>query len=339
MLDALRNEILKIGNSKHYYASFWYEKELVKFLVLKYYCDKKIYKYSDVINKDKFDNLKFPTDEKEILNIENPRLLSLIEHYNLKDLVLEYLSNDRLGINLIKEKKDIICIPLEFSKEIYDISGNTTYVINLKYFNNYGLNLLKFFDIVLEINNKYIKYEEIHFSDYKTLYIYDFLPKYNRYIDQQANLNLIINNGILGGINNVILHSNFKKLSNISNLKIASKYLKKIILFDDVNTILVFNKLDDKISIINYNKDKIKSIEKLYEIIENNRKIKDILIKITHDDIKNNYYRIGFKLYQESSNTNARNINEIVEENTRFIRRLSDLDLQIEQEINTLMNR
>jgi len=118
------------------------------------------------------------------------------------------------------------------------------------------------------------------------------------------------------------------------------KYMSKVLLFDEANTFVYYeNKKDDKVSIINYNKDKINSLEKLNKIIEINRKQKDILVKTTIEDIKNNCYRIGFRLYQEASVDSTRNINEIVDENTRLIDRLARLNNEIEQEINKLINR
>ena len=119
-------------------------------------------------------------------------------------------------------------------------------------------------------------------------------------------------------------------------------YLNTVILYDEHDTFLIFKYKkgnDENVSIINYDNVKNKSLEKLHEIINNNRRQKDILTKTTITDIRRNYYRIGFKLYQNKLTPDVININDIVEDNTRLIGKLSELNSKIELEINKLINR
>lgn len=76
------------------------------------------------------------------------------------------------------------------------------------------------------------------------------------------------------------------------------------------------------------------------EILKNvNRKQKDILVKITKQDIINNNYRIGFNLYQLEKTNKIKDINKIVDQNTRYLQRLNTLNQQVETQINKLLNR
>jgi len=255
---------------------------------------------------------------------------------------MEFLSHKTIGIDFLNNNDSKLCFAYKLTNDVYDISGNTTYVRNALFVSEYEVSVFEFFDKVLKVNNKYIKQEDVDFSNYKYLYIYDFTPKY-RFI---KNSNTDVYDYIIKGIScnselNVYFQTCFKKVANISDGRFAIKYLNKVIFYDDDNIFLCFagGNLDRKVSIINYNKEKLSSIDKLYEVIRNNRKIKDVLVKTTVNDIRSNYYRIGFKLYQEGIIDNSRNINEIVEENTRLIKRLSSLNSSIEEDVNRLINR
>ena len=196
------------------------------------------------------------------------------------------------------------------------------------------------FNLTREENVFIAKETLLIIKNYKYIYIYDNIPRYRFIRNSDTDLYRIIQKILCNNDINIIFHSTFKKVSNMKEARFIINYLSKVVLFDLDNTFLYFNKKDnDNVSIINYDREIINNIEKLYQIIENDRQKKDILVKTTTKNIINNYYRIGFKLYQKGIIDNKKNINEIVDENTRLIEKLSDINKNIEQEINKLMNR
>ncbi len=81
------------------------------------------------------------------------------------------------------------------------------------------------------------------------------------------------------------------------------------------------------------------TLDKLFDIIKSNRKIKDVLIKTNENEIRSNNCRIGFRLYQMNLETKNRGINDIVDQNTLLINRLSNINKRVEVEIDKLFNR
>ena len=170
-------------------------------------------------------------------------------------------------------------------------------------------------------------------EDFDYVYIYDDIPRYlsKKYsVYDTIHLNIIRNK-------NVVLYTTYHKISNFSEGRIDAKYLNKIII-DHADTIMLFSyDTNDEISIIST--DKITDRSKIDSIIKNNRKQKDVLIKITHQTLKENNLRIGFKLYQLENNAKLKDINKIVDENTRYLEKLNRINEKVEREINILLNR
>ena len=142
---------------------------------------------------------------------------------------------------------------------------------------------------------------------------------------------------------NVVIYTNYSKISNFSNGRIISKYIDKIII-DGVKTVMLFHGYSNQdesgeISIINYDHSKIHDLDQLNEIIQNNRKQKDILVKLSYQDLKENNLRIGFHLYQLEKNNEIRDINKIVDLNTEYLNQLNYINEKVEKEINILLNR
>lgn len=344
MLNELINELRRqIEKESKYIVDFRLKKNLLGLFVLKYYCDIKELSYEELIKQNQVNDISFPIDtfEYKMFTFDNTRLLALIQYENLQDLIKEYLSNSDIGINIIDKDIKKICISSNLDKSLYDSTGNTTYVIDKLDISRYDIESFKFFDKVLEINNKYVKYEELMFDEYNYVYLYDNIPRY-RFIKNSDNdvydviRKIIYKNDKL----RIILHTDYKKIANLKESRFIIKYMSKVLLLEDGNAFVYYEKKeDDKVSIINYDKNKIKSLSRLLEIMENNRKLKDILVKTTVADIEKNYYRIGFRLYQKGIEESIRNINEIADENTNLINKLSDINKSIEQEINKLINR
>ena len=351
MINDLRDEIKRQIEKKNNF-SIGYRIELIGLLVLKYACDTFGMSYEMVIKADSLEDILFPEknfEYKSLCNINHFNLLTHIQYEKIEDLVKEYLGSDDIGINIFNNNSKKVCIIsninasiFELYKGVYDINGNTTYVTDKFHSSRYVDCVFKFYDKVLGINNQYMEYDKISFKDYDYLYVYDGNPTY-RFIKNSDNVGLYRTFIDLFNSNKnlkIILHTNFRKISNLTDTRFIIDYISKILFYDDKNTFVYYEKKDDEtVSIIDYNKDKIKSLDKLFEIIDNNRKQKDVLVKTTGNDIKKNCYRIGFRLYQDGVKENIKSINEIVDENTRLINRLSSINRIIEQEINKFINR
>lgn len=344
MLDNIIEEISKtVSKKRRYVTPVLIEMNLIPLLILKYLCDTKKYSYKELIQLENLENTEIFFEDSLIYFDDKKinKLLPLVEYEDITILVKEYLKSLKVGINISNNNEKKVCISTGYTTNLYDITGNTTYVIDK--FNNETKKMcwFKFFDKVLNIKNEYITYNDLNITKYNLLYIHDFVPKYRFIRNSNNDLYDLIKKMISENKDlNIILHTPYKKISNMNEAWYLLKYLNLVILYDEYDTFLIFkHKEDEFISIINYDNIKDKSISKLHTIIKNNRKQKDVLTKTTISDIRKNYYRIGFKLYQNKITPDISNINDIVSENTRLIDRLSDLNSQIEVEINKLINR
>lgn len=309
-------------------------------LYLKYLCDKKKYNYDEVIISDELYEI---TDEIRIIKnyyLENEklpvnRILLLIKNKNLKDLIKEYLNYIEKPIPF--HTKDSHIIYLNIGRNIYHYysdKGNATYITDEMINSNY--NLFKMFDEVLGIHNTYILKKDLKLEDYDYVYVNDVYPKYGLKRETLMNsLRTYIRNN-----KNVILMTDYNKISNFKEGRFLIKEIKTIILQDKNATIHFMEQNEsEEISIINYNKDKIKSTNDLQNIIKNNRKQKDILVKTNLKELQENNYRIGFKLYQLEKESKIKSINKIVDENTKYLKKLNIINENVEREINKLLNR
>lgn len=349
MLNNLKEEIRKtLTRESKYVSNSNIKRHFIGLIALKYCYDKNKFNYEDLIKEENYKKITEYTNDTD-LKILLSRLIDLnviklfihIQYEDLQKIVKEYLKSDTIGIKIINNNFKKICISNKFDEFIYDTKGNTTYVTDRYNITRFDIAMFKLFDKIFEIENKYETYNNISLDNYEYVYLYNNTPKY-RFLKESDNDHYKIIRELLYKNKKlkIYLHTDYKKISNLKDARYIIEYMSKVILFDELNTFVYCEtKEEDKISIINYNKDKIKSLDKLFQIIENDRKQKDILVKITGEDIKNNNYRIGFKLYQTGMEESIRNINEIVDENTRLIDRLSRINSEIEQEINKLINR
>lgn len=192
----------------------------------------------------------------------------------------------------------------------------------------------KIFDKILNINNNYILLNDLNNYNYDYIYIYDNTLRFSKSSD---NLLETINK-FLNISKNIILIARYNKISNFREGRFLTRFIK-LILLDNKKAIIHFkkNKDNDEVTIINI--DNIKDKNKILNIIKNNRKQKDILIKITYQDIRNNNYRIGFNLYQLEKTNKVKDINKIVDDNTKYLEKLNKINQIVEIEINKLLNR
>ena len=331
---------------KRYKTDFMskYENILIAYLIyLKYLCDNGEYKYEEVIdNKSLYELNKdivylkrfFVRDFKDEMLYIN-RLLIRIKDVDIKTLLIEFLKYIDKAI-YFHDNDDKICY-INFNLNFYNCyndKGNATYIYNKPYEANYKI--FKAFDDILGVKNEYVLYNnDVKIKNYDYVYVLDDIPKYRIGTHNifEDIFPYIVNNG------NVVLYTNYNKISNFNNGRRFYKCIKKVILNDNKAYILFNRDTSNKeISIINYN-DKIEDAVKLYNIIKNNRKQKDVLVKISYQDLVDNNMRIGFKLYQIEKPNKIRNINKIVDENTRYLKRLNIINDIVEQEINILLNK
>lgn len=338
MIDNFIDEIEKtIKKQRKYISPYVLEKIIFELLILKYYCDNNILEYEETINKKIIPELPLPIGEEKLHNIQYTNLLSFIQYCDLKQLIKEYINKKKN--NFIDMDKPKLYIATNLNFENYDVTGNTTYVTDQFDIIPTSVRKFKILDKMLEINNKYIELKDVKIKDYNKIIIYDEEPEY-KFIKKENNIYSLIEYLIVRTNTNIILQTTFKKISNIKEARRILHYLSQVLLYDDETVFLNFkHKENETISIINYNKEKIETIEKLKNIIEKNRKQEDVLVKVTEKEIRNNYYRIGFKLYQNKNENREININKIAEENEIMIRQLTLLDKSIQEEINKLMNR
>ena len=321
---------------------------IIYLIYLKYLCEIKKYEYENVIyDNNLYDILYMPGYLKSFLASDNHALLlnSLlrnIANIKAKDLVIDYLNEQKseLDIYPISDKKIFYSFlnmnalsGLKISLIGYDRLGKTTYIIN-EVKDNMSINVFKIFDEILNVHNKYQKINEIDFNKYAYICIYDDRPKYLSSNNLESIYNFIYEKSNI--VSNIILYTKYNKTSNFQEGRNILCLLKTVII-KEKDTVMIFSKDSNEISIINYNNPKIKNIDMLKNIINNNRRQKDVLIKTNIDEIKKNNMRIGFHLYQIDKD-NTFNINSIVDENTYLLKELNSLNNKVEIEINNLFN-
>ena len=352
MIDSLKEEILKYASNeserfffKHYSTTF-----IIYLVYLKYLCEKGIYSFKEVImNPELYEITDDITRLKQGLENHFFPIHSILRNYeeinseweyfkelkNASDLLLDFLNELDRPIHFHGKETPIYVGVERRNYAYYDETGHSIYIIGNNAKEDY-YDVFKIFDEILGITNQYLREEDINLSHYHYLYVYDDTPKY-RFIKSSNEYTKV--RYYLSSIDTVILCSNYSKISNFQEGRIVLRYLKTVIL-STIKVFMIFQKdLKDEISIINYDKEKILSEERLLTIIQNNRKLKDILIKTNYQEIKDNNMRIGFQLYQLEKKKEIQDINKIVDENTEYLRQLNVINERVEREINRLLNK
>ena len=340
MIEELREALKRrLTTQKGYASSYTIERQIMALLVLKYLCDQGQESYPELIKNGNIEHWSYTIDEYIfIVNNLLTSFLALIQYENLEDLVKEYLNSHKLRPNIINKEAPKLAICSSFTEATYDILGNTIYIIDKFNTSTNGLFSFKFYDLVLGNNNQYLSYDKIDFTNYNYLYFYNHHIKYY-FIRNNENDGFDLINSILHKNSQIeiLLDTDYSKISVIKNASLMLDKIAKIILFNDNTAYIYFNNLaKDKISIINWSND---DITKLDQIMKLNRKQKDVLVKVTPKEIRENNYRIGFKLYETRLENENKSINELVDENTALVNRLANLNKDIELELNQLINR
>lgn len=281
--------------------------------------------------------------------IDIKQFLKVIKTQNYKELVEEFL----------KEKEDPEFIRLEIFKKTNDkilyLNTNDTFnsynytdknpsylqeSLNSIYYSDYVF--YKALDEMLKIKrNYYHKFKEINIDEYDTVIINDIEPLY-KYITNKDDLIQDIEKKFSDFKGKIILKTNYNKISRFKNYYLL-KRLSKVILHAYVKNNTVYMEFlpsnNNNISLILLNDELANDNSKLKKIIENNRNKKDTLIKVTPEDIRNNNYRISFKMYNTENIEKVKAINDIVDENTELIKTLERINNVIEAEVNKLLER
>ena len=308
-------------------------------ICLKHLCDTGVYDFYDVVSCDELYDIssevvrikKYYIDSQLKLPINS--ILLKIRKIDTKELLLEYL--DYLEEPIYFHHKGDKIVYYELGRNIfpfYHRDGNATYIRDRQDMGNYAF--FQTFDEILGIKNQYICGDRHDVIDYDYVYIYDNLVKI---IHKENDLFGCIREFLYKN-KNVVLMTTYNKISNFREGKMIARGIHYIIL-EDIKATILFSLNSSEITIINYDKDKIKDREQLLSIIRNNRKKKDVLIKIKTEDLIDNNYRIGFRLYQLEKTSKIKDINKIVDDNTKYLNKLNDINHQIEREINKLLNR
>ena len=338
-IQNILDSIIKIKKNKHIFIN---EKEILEYILyIKYLCDAGKLSYDslneglsyDLIKDGLYSRYRFST-----LNItELNQIIIKLRFMDIKELVQEYIDSYNKIIRVDDRKDEILCVVGDYDYVFYDKTGKTTYIKDIQGVDSYIINLFMFFDEVLGIKNKYLNKNEIDFSKYKKLYIsgvkYRHTSKKESFYD--TLLRLIIRYPSI----DIVLFSKYDCVSNFKEGRICLRHLSTVIICNNDYVMMIFNKhVNDEISIINYDINKITSEEKLANIINNNRKQKDILVKVTQEDIRKNNMRIGFNLYQLNPTDKTFDITKAIDENSYLINELERLNTEINIEMNKLIN-
>ena len=328
---------LRNSKSLHVYVSAI--QGVYEILSLKYLCDNGTLDYDTIMRIDDLEKLKLEDDKLTfMLSIDYKKYLHEIQYENLKELIIKYVNDNKDKYDDLSfiEGRKLVYINLPIGNiSYYDLKGLSTYVSDDYYVLQFYL-LYKFFDKVLCLKNEYKKLSEIKLSDYQELHFYSERGRFGSFALNEKKFDKIedyINSGL-----RVILYASYNQISNFKNGSGIIKYLKNVIFLSHNKSTLIFEKKEHNgVSIINY-QDEI-DLDKLKRIIINDRKIKDTLIKVKSEEIYNNNYRLGFRLYQLEYENKNKTINEIVDENTKLIERLELINGIVEKEINYLINK
>jgi hypothetical protein len=341
MIKEILEEIKRVGNaaSESFFYIRFHNSIVVYLIYLKYLCEKGFYNIDDVIKDLELYEI---TEDIKYINIRlNKPLLpinAILRNYrdvSAKDLLLEFIQSFEQPIHYHGKSKAIYVGLNDDLFGYYDSNGKAVYLIPDHLIKDY-YNHFIILDEVLGIHNQYLEEKEIDYSKYSYLYIYDDTPKY-RFIKNKNEYTKV--EYYLPLIKNIILCTNYAKISNFKEGRYLVHYLRTVII-STVKAYLIFkDDKKDEISIINYDSKKIPSNDRLMTIITNNRKIKDVLVKTNVDELKDNNMRIGFHLYELEKENGIRDINHIVDENTRYLDRLNSINERVEKEINRLLNK
>ena len=303
-------------------------------LNLKDMCDNNIYTFDEIIKKENISDTAIPFDVIYEDNLKLPlnKLLLYIEHENIIDIITDYINETNYSLIKTNLEKELVII--KTMANYYPID-NKTLIFTSKNLYKVMEKLYKLFDKVLNLKHDYFYINDINIEMFDAIHVIDDRPKYRFILEDDTRLyddfKLYLKNN-----NRLYFYTSYGRINNFKEGRLLLRYLKFVILFDNNKTCMVFDKEEEEeISIINY----VNQVEKLEKIMEENKVIKDVLVKTNIDEIYRNNCRIGFRLYQMNKDTQSRSINEIVDQNSKLIEELSRINDVVEKEIDILINK
>ena len=339
MIDKIRNEIKSItrNNRDHIIVGKRIDYIISYLIIIKYFIEQGKYTLDDILKRK--DLIEINHDIKRInyyyQEKSTPFHLVLLAYQDVsaKELLLAFLRSYGEKYIDCELEKTVFSGVSSNDYSYYNEIGFTTYLIPNQYSDDY-YNDFKIYDEILGIHNHYFKENQIDYTLYTTLYVIDHTPKYHFIKDDNGYYYIL---KAFQTFQYVILDTSYYKISNFKAGRTLLRYLKLVII-QDKKAYLYFQKdYIGTISIIHYDSHRIKSIDQMKRIIKNNRKIKDVLVKTTADEIRNNNMRIGFQLYQLEKKDDIQDISQIVDQNTEFLKRLNYINFTVEQEMNNLL--
>lgn len=337
------------------------EEILIGLIYILYLSSKKEFK-TKIKNLLEEDNIKLFYDylrkEHDYYNyyfqyIDIKKLLKIIKGQNYRELLDEVLQNkkdqDVERLEIFKKKTDrILYLNTSDSLENYDYTNKNVTYLKQTLDNNYISSYSKYIVLDKMLNlkrNYYDHFKDLNLNDYDIIIINDTEPVY-KYSANKENIineleqNFYHNNFYTGKI---ILKTSYNKISRFKYYSLIRSHLNKVILHAYVKNTTVYMEFlpanNKSISLILLDEELANDNNKLQKIIESNRNKKGTLIKVTPEDIRNNSYRISFKMYETENIEKIKEINDIVDENTSLTKKLEGLNDTIEAEVNKLLER
>ena len=362
MIEEMKEDIERVfrRNQCHYPERFE-NLMIIYFIYIKYLCEMNELQYEEVIHskeilvlKNHLRNLeRLFKDDSSMFN----SLLRNYSHTSSKELALELIQSFSIPIQFQEEQEEVLFLDngkragyfdRDESLQYFDLNGKTTYIIEKEIGITGNVEVYQILNEVLNLTNQFIEDDLIDFSRYHYLYVLGNSTRY-QFIRNTGNEYEKIKEYI-SKVDHIILYTKYSMISNFKEGRRIGKYLKNIIIQKE-NTLLWFCDLSEEekpktlrdtvhrdISIINYD-TATTSLEQLKSILQKNRKQKNILVKTTYQEILENNMRIGFNLYQLGKDDVGHDINRIVDENTKLLEQLNDINKTVELEINKLLNR
>ncbi len=350
-------KVLDKSNNGHLYTNKRYLNSIfILVMYIKYMCENNIdeLSFNNINNDNVYDYIKILCKKynsiRSDLKIDIETIFDITKDVSSLDLIEELFkrNENKLGISLLNKNLRKACALFSDDISAYDRYGNTIYY-NKTYNGNISYKLL---DEMFGVSNKYIELsrnEKIVINDDVDLvYINDYYKSYDlttkRIYDNDNNEICLLTNELLSRGIDVVLKSKYRCISLIDVTYFYSQ-LDKIILGNESSnddSMIMFKayKSSEDISIILYDKDYITGIDKLKEVIKDNKENSNYLIKVTYHDLLNNGCRIGFKLYSNEINKEKnKTIQQIIDDNERLMSELKILDHIIETETDYLINK
>lgn len=189
-------------------------------------------------------------------------------------------------------------------------------------------------NIVGFTRKKYTSTSEIEYKDY------DFIIYLNN-SKEQVEFNKVLGTKA-GQVDKLLMICNY---SSITKYKRMYNSMRNI-LIDKDKAYLEYNK--DRILLSYENKDDIKICikelsnvkdEDLKEIINTDKEIENTIIYTTLKDIRENSYRIGFKVFNKENNIDRNKILRLIDYNEYLTKTIRNLDIEISNQIDKMIVR